>query len=57
MATKHFTNISVQTAGNQIRDAKGMKINIDHRQTSSSSDSANSKGTIGALDADHHLDV
>src|SRR5262249_34850721 len=27
-ATQHFTNISVETAGNQIRDAKGMKINL-----------------------------
>ncbi len=26
LATQHFTNISVETAGNQIRDAKGMKM-------------------------------
>ena len=51
MATKHFTNISVQTAGNQIRDAKGMKVNltIDNVQLK---DSGNSKGTIGALNMD-----
>ena len=29
LATKHFTNISVHTAGNNIRDAKGMKITLD----------------------------
>ena len=23
---KHYTNISVETAGNQVRDAKGMKV-------------------------------
>lgn len=51
MATQHFTNISVQTAGNQIRDAKGMqiKLTIDNVQLKSTS---NSKGTIGALNAD-----
>ena len=50
-ATQHFTNISVQTAGNQIRDAKGMqiKLTIDNVQLKSTS---NSKGTIGALNAD-----
>ncbi|MGA9362113.1 MAG: DUF2993 domain-containing protein, partial [Mycobacterium sp.] len=50
-ATQHFTNISVQTAGNQIRDAKGMqiKLTIDNVQLNSTS---NSKGTIGALNAD-----
>jgi hypothetical protein len=51
VATKHFTNISVQTAGNQIRDAKGMKLNltIDNVRLK---DSGNSKGTIGALNMD-----
>ncbi len=51
VATQHFTNISVQTAGNQIRDAKGMqiKLTIDNVQLKST---ANSKGTIGALNAD-----
>ena len=51
IATQHFTNISVQTAGNQIRDAKGMKIKltIDNVQLK---DTGNSKGTIGALNAD-----
>ena len=49
-ATKHYTNISVQTAGNQIRDAKGMKLNLDIRNVQLKS-TANSKGTIGSLDA------
>jgi uncharacterized membrane protein len=49
--TQHFTNISVQTAGNQIRDAKGMqiKLTIDNVQLEST---PTSKGTIGALNAD-----
>jgi LmeA-like phospholipid-binding len=50
LATQHFTNISVSTAGNQIRDAKGMKIaiNIQNVQLKST---PTSKGTIGSLDA------
>jgi len=50
LATKHFTNINVSTAGNQIRDAKGMKIviNIQNVQLKST---PTSKGTIGSLDA------
>ena len=49
-ATKHFTNISVSTAGNQIRDAKGMKVvlGINNVQLKST---PTSKGTIGSLDA------
>jgi hypothetical protein len=48
--TGHYSNISIETAGNQIREAKGMKaqINIDDVRLQSSGDS---KGTIGALDA------
>jgi hypothetical protein len=48
--TKHYTNISVQTAGNNIRDAKGMKLSLNIRDVRLQS-SANSKGTIGSLDA------
>jgi hypothetical protein len=48
--TKHYTNISVQTAGNQIRDAKGMKLTINIKDVRLNS-TANSKGTIGSLDA------
>lgn len=49
-ATKHYTNISVQTAGNNIRDAKGMKLNLNIRDVRLQS-TGNSKGTIGSLDA------
>ena len=50
LATSHFTNLSVETAGNQIRDAKDMKIaiNIQNVQLKST---PTSKGTIGSLDA------
>lgn len=47
--TDHFTNISVQTAGNQIRDAKGMKLDLDI-QNVLLKDTADSKGTVGAID-------
>ncbi len=48
--TRHYGNISITTAGNQIREAKGMKaqVSIDDVRLKST---ANSKGTIGALDA------
>ncbi|BAN33158.1 DUF2993 domain-containing protein [Mycobacterium avium subsp. hominissuis] len=49
-ATKHYTNISVQTAGNNIRDAEGMKLSININDVRLK-DNGNSKGTIGALDA------
>jgi hypothetical protein len=48
--TKHYTNISVQTAGNNIRDAKGMKLNLNIKDVRLQS-TANSKGSIGSLDA------
>jgi hypothetical protein len=48
--TKHYTNISVQTAGNQVRDAIGMKLNLNIRDVRLNP-TANSKGTIGSLDA------
>lgn len=50
LATQHFTNISVSTAGNQIRDAKGMKIDINIKDVRLDS-TPTSKGTIGSLDA------
>jgi hypothetical protein len=50
LLTQHFTNISVQTAGNQIRDAKGMKLNLDIRNVRLKS-TPNSKGIVGSLDA------
>jgi hypothetical protein len=49
-ATKHYTNISVQTAGNNIRDAKGMKLSLNINDVRLNN-TANSKGTIGSLDA------
>ncbi|CAM3257971.1 DUF2993 domain-containing protein [Mycobacterium colombiense] len=49
-ATKHYTNISVQTAGNNIRDAKGMKLSININDVRLK-DTDNSKGTVGSLDA------
>ncbi|MCV7031313.1 LmeA family phospholipid-binding protein [Mycobacterium sherrisii] len=50
LATQHFTNISVSTAGNQVRDAKAMKIDISIKDVKLDK-TANAKGTIGALDA------
>jgi hypothetical protein len=50
LATQHFTNISVSTAGNQIRDAKGMKLDINIKDVRLR-DTSTSKGTIGSLDA------
>jgi hypothetical protein len=48
--TKHYNDISVETAGNQIRQAKGMKLNLllDDVEINQTADSA---GTMGALDA------
>ena len=45
-----YTNIHIQTAGNQVREAKGMKvaINIDDVRLE---DSANASGSVGSLDA------
>ena len=46
----HYSDIHVETAGNQIRDAKGMKVNLvlDDIKIQKSADSA---GTLGSLDA------
>ncbi|MBS4728521.1 LmeA family phospholipid-binding protein [Mycobacterium sp. SM1] len=46
--TRHYPDISIQTAGNQIRDAKRMAISIDIRDVALRN-AKNSKGTIGAL--------
>jgi hypothetical protein len=46
----HYSDIHVETAGNQIRDAKGMKLDLwldDIRLQQT----ANSAGTMGSLDA------
>ncbi|MGY4711938.1 LmeA family phospholipid-binding protein [Mycolicibacterium sp. CBM1] len=46
----HYSDISVQTAGNQIRQAKGMKLDLrlDDIRIEKTADSA---GTLGSLDA------
>lgn len=48
--TGHYTNINIETAGNQIREAKGMKVAIDIKDVRLE-DSGDSSGTIGALTA------
>jgi hypothetical protein len=49
--TGHYTNISVQTAGNQVRNAKHMKVAVEIRDVDLTHPTGDSKGTIGALDA------
>ena len=46
--TKHYGNISISTAGNQIREAKGMKADIEIDDVRLA-DNGTSKGTIGSL--------
>jgi hypothetical protein len=46
--TGHYTNIHFETAGNQIRQAKGMKVNVDIDDVRLE-DTANSSGSIGSL--------
>ena len=46
----HYGNITITTAGNQIKDAKGMKAVVTINDVELHGD-ANSMGTIGALDA------
>ena len=46
--TSHYTDISVQTAGNQVRSAKGMKVSLDIRDVKLNNTN-NSQGTIGSL--------
>ncbi|MEH3139026.1 MAG: DUF2993 domain-containing protein [Mycobacterium kyogaense] len=46
--TGHYTNIHIETAGNQVREAKGMKLNLDINDVRLQ-DSANSSGTVGSL--------
>ncbi|MCW2686866.1 MAG: hypothetical protein JWR37_1756 [Mycobacterium sp.] len=49
-STGHYTNISIETAGNQIREAKGMKVNLQIDDVRLQ-DTANSGGTVGSLAA------
>ena len=46
--TGHYTNINIETAGNQIRNAKGMKVVLDIRDVRLE-DTATSSGSIGSL--------
>jgi hypothetical protein len=46
--TSHYTDISVQTAGNQVRSAKGMKVTLDIHDIKLNNTN-NSQGTIGSL--------
>jgi DUF2993 family protein len=46
--TKHYPDIAVQTAGNQVRSAKGMKVSIDIRNIRLNQTN-NSGGTIESL--------
>ncbi len=48
--TGNYTNISIQTAGHQIKDAKEMKADLSISNVRLHS-SADSSGTIGSLDA------
>jgi hypothetical protein len=47
-ASGHYNNIKIETAGNQIRDAKGMKVNLDINDVRLE-DSADSSGSIGSM--------
>jgi hypothetical protein len=44
----HYTNIHFETAGNQIRQAKGMRVNVVIKDVRLE-DTANSSGSIGSL--------
>jgi hypothetical protein len=46
--TKDYSDISVQTGGNQVRQAKGMKVSLDIRNIKLNN-TANSAGTIGSI--------
>jgi hypothetical protein len=46
--TKDYSDISVQTGGNQVRQAKGMKVSLDIRDVNLNN-ANNSQGTIGSL--------
>ncbi|MGX9789494.1 LmeA family phospholipid-binding protein [Mycobacterium sp. MMS18-G62] len=48
--TGHYTNITVQTAGNQIRQANGMKVDMDIKDVRLE-DTATTSGSVGSLRA------
>jgi len=47
-ATGHYTNIHIESAGNQVRDAKGMKLNLDINDVRLE-DTGTSSGSLGSL--------
>ncbi|MDX1892453.1 DUF2993 domain-containing protein [Mycolicibacterium sp. 050158] len=47
-ATDHYGNVSITSAGNQIRDMKGMKVEIDLDDARPAKDPS-SQGTLGSL--------
>lgn len=47
-ATGHYTNIEINTAGNQVRDAKGMKVDLNIKDVRLEN-SATSSGSVGSL--------
>ena len=46
--TKDYSDISVQTGGNQVRQAKGMKVSLDIHDVKLNN-ANNSQGTVGSL--------
>ena len=44
----HYTNIHIDTAGNQVREAKGMKVNLNIDDVRLE-DTANASGSVGSL--------
>jgi hypothetical protein len=44
----HYTNIHIETAGNQVRQAKGMKVNLVIKDVRLE-DTGNANGSIGSL--------
>jgi hypothetical protein len=46
--TGHYTNINVESAGNQVRQAKGMKVTLNIKDVRLG-DTGNSNGSIGSL--------
>ncbi|MGW4099939.1 LmeA family phospholipid-binding protein [Mycobacterium sp. NPDC004974] len=47
----HYTNINIETAGNQIRDAKGMQVKLGIEDVRIK-ETADASGTVGSLVAD-----
>ncbi|BBZ35446.1 hypothetical protein MCNF_40510 [Mycolicibacterium confluentis] len=48
-ANKHYTNLSIKTEGNQVRDAKGMKLDININDIKLSDNPDASGGTVGSM--------